>query len=146
MPRYFFHVYDGTASRDTEGTELRDIYTAQAEAIHLSGAVLRDMGAKFWNSTGWSLEVADERGCVLFVLRFSAEERPTLPDAAPIPGGTLSFVPRRCSAGPNCLARASRWPHLARSQPTMQRSRAHAGAGKPDRTGRSLSAAPNPGS
>jgi hypothetical protein len=36
MPRYFFHVHDGTASRDTEGTELRDIYTAQAEAIHLS--------------------------------------------------------------------------------------------------------------
>jgi hypothetical protein len=44
------------------------------------------MGAKFWNGTEWSLEVADERGCVLFVLRFSAEERPTLPDAPPIPG------------------------------------------------------------
>ena len=86
MLRYFFHVHDGTESRDTERTELRDIYMAQAEAIHLSGAVLRDMGAKFWNSTEWSLEVADARGCALFVLRFSAEERPTLLDAALIPG------------------------------------------------------------
>ena len=86
MPRYFFHVHDGTVSRDTEGTELRDIYTAQAEAIHLSGAVLRDIGAKFWNSTEWSLEVADARGCALFVLRFSAEERSAMPDGAPIPG------------------------------------------------------------
>ena len=86
MPRYFFHVHDGTASRDTEGTELRDIYMAQAEAIHLSGALLRDIGAKFWNGTEWSLEVADARGCALFVLRFSAEERPAMPDAVLIPG------------------------------------------------------------
>jgi len=86
MPRYFFHVHDGTASCDTEGTELRDIYMAQAEAIHLSGAVLRDLGAKFWNSPEWGLEVADERGCALFALRFSAEGRPALLDAAPIPG------------------------------------------------------------
>jgi hypothetical protein len=86
MPRYFFHVHDGTVSRDTEGTELRDIYTAQAEAIHLSGAVLRDLGAKFWNSPEWGLEVADERGCALFALRFSAEERPALLDGVPISG------------------------------------------------------------
>ena len=86
MPRYFFHVHDGTVSRDTEGTELRDIYTAQAEAIHLSGAVLRDIGAKFWNGTEWSLEVADARGCALFVLRFSAEERAVLTDKPPDPG------------------------------------------------------------
>ena len=68
------------------GDGASDIYTAQAEAIHLSGALLRDIGAKFWNSTEWSLEVADERGCALFVLRFSAEERSAMPDAAPIPG------------------------------------------------------------
>src|SRR5215211_7532405 len=60
-------------------------------------ALLRDLGAKFWNDTEWSLEVADERGCALFVLRFSAEERPALLDAAPHPRRTLSFVPQRCS-------------------------------------------------
>ena len=62
MPRYFFHVYDGYSSTDDEGTELPDIYTAQAEAIRMSGEILRDMGAKFWNGTEWSLEVADGAG------------------------------------------------------------------------------------
>lgn len=80
MRRYFFHVHDGYSSRDEDGTELPDIYTAQAEAIRLSGEILRDMGAKFWSGTHWQLEVADERGAILFVLTFSAEERPALTD------------------------------------------------------------------
>ena len=41
------------------------------------------MGAKFWNGTEWKLEVADERGDTLFVLRVSAEERPALTDTQP---------------------------------------------------------------
>ena len=75
MPRYYFHIFDGRASPDREGTDLPDIYRAQHEAVRLSGEVLRDMGAKFWNGAEWRLEVADDRGEVLFVLRFSAEER-----------------------------------------------------------------------
>ena len=86
MPRYFFHVYDGSSSLDQEGTELPDIYTAQAQAIRTSGEILRDMGAQFWDGTAWRLEVADARGEVLFVLRFSAEERPALTDMPPNPG------------------------------------------------------------
>ena len=78
MPRYFFHVIDGYSAPDIEGTELRDIYTAQDQAIRTSGEILRDMGAKFWNGTEWKLEVADEQGQVLFMLRFSSEEHPTL--------------------------------------------------------------------
>lgn len=75
MPRYFFHVIDGHSDIDRDGTELPDIYVAQIEAIRLSGEILRDMGGQFWDGTEWRLEVADERGRVLFVLRFSAEER-----------------------------------------------------------------------
>ena len=86
MPRYFFHVYDGSSSPDTDGTELADIYTAQAAAIRTSGEILRDMGAKFWNGTEWRLEVADEHGDTLFVLRFSAEERSALTDTLSDPG------------------------------------------------------------
>ena len=86
MPRYFFHVYDGSSAPDTDGTELPDIYTAQAQAIRTSGEILRDMGAKFWNGTEWRLEVADERGDTLFVLRFSAEERLVVTDQPPDPG------------------------------------------------------------
>ena len=74
MPRYFFNVYDGYSSLDTDGTELPDIYTAQGEAIRLSGEILREVGAKFWNGTEWRLEVTDADGAVLFVLSFSAQE------------------------------------------------------------------------
>ena len=45
------------------------------------------MGARFWDGTEWKLEVADERGQILFVLRFSAEEPPILTDKPPDPGG-----------------------------------------------------------
>ena len=76
MPRYFFHVIDGYSTRDMDGTELPNIYAAQHMAIRTSGEILRDMGAKFWDGTEWTMEVADERGQVLFILRFSAEERP----------------------------------------------------------------------
>lgn len=75
MPRYFFNVIDGYSLIDDEGTELPDIYAAQAAAIRTSGEILRDMGAKFWNDTEWRLEVLDEHGQILFVLHFSAEER-----------------------------------------------------------------------
>lgn len=74
MPRFFFHVNDGFSTRDHEGTELPDIFAAQEQAIGLSGELLREMGAKFWDGTAWSLTVTDESGAVLFVLRFSADE------------------------------------------------------------------------
>jgi hypothetical protein len=80
MPRYFFHVIDGYTARDTDGTDLPDIYAAQEQALYMSGEILRDMGGKFWNGTEWKLEVTDEHGQMLFALRFSAEEQPILTD------------------------------------------------------------------
>ena len=77
MPRYFFHVCDGFSTKDTDGTELPDIYAAQEEAIRLSGELLREMGGEFWNGTEWSLTVANETGSVLFRLRFSADKEGT---------------------------------------------------------------------
>ena len=78
MPRYFFHVHDGSSSLDNEGTKLRDIYAAQEEAIRLSGELLRDLGGKFWDGAVWILEVTDETGHILFTLRFSAAEAPNI--------------------------------------------------------------------
>ena len=74
MPLYFFHVYDGTPSLDLEGSELPDIYIAQAQAIRMSGEIMRDLGAKFWDGEDWRLEVTDAEGRTLFIVRFSAEE------------------------------------------------------------------------
>ena len=75
MPRYFFNLQDGRSAPDQEGTELPDIETARAEAVRLSGEVLRDTGAKFWEHPDWRLDVLDESGRTLFTLRFLAEER-----------------------------------------------------------------------
>jgi hypothetical protein len=81
VPRYYFHVFDGYSEPDDTGTEFPDIYTAQSEAIRVSGEIIRDMGAKFWDGSEWRLEVTDEQGTVLFVLRFAAEEMPLQPPA-----------------------------------------------------------------
>lgn len=86
MPRFFFHVIDGHSDMDRDGTELASIYVAQTEAIRLTGEILRDMGGRFWDGTEWRLEVADERGQVLFVLHFSAEERLPQPGSEADPG------------------------------------------------------------
>ncbi|MFL5196797.1 MAG: DUF6894 family protein [Microvirga sp.] len=62
MPRYFFHVIDGIETIDSEGTVLADVEEARAEAIVLSGAMLRDSGGKFWNNGQWQLRVVDATG------------------------------------------------------------------------------------
>ena len=74
MPKYFFHVFDGVSKPDLEGSELADIYIAQSEAIRMSGEIMRDLGAKFWDGDDWRLEVTDADGRKLFIVRFSAEE------------------------------------------------------------------------
>ena len=79
MPRYFFNGFDGYSDLDDSGTVLPDIHNARTEAVRLSGEILRDTSAKFWNGTEWRLEVTDEQGKVLFVLRFTAEEAPLGP-------------------------------------------------------------------
>jgi len=85
MPLYFFHVIDGTSHRDDCGTDLPDIYTAQAQAIRLSAEILREMGARFWNGAEWRLEVSDARDRILFLLSFSVEEHMTLVNPRPDP-------------------------------------------------------------
>ena len=74
MPRFFFNVRDGKYIPDDEGFVLADIDAARAQAIRASGECLRDMDQKFWDGTEWRMEVADENGATVFVLRFSANE------------------------------------------------------------------------
>ena len=73
MPRYFFHVQNGLPSDDAEGTELRDIYAVQSNAIRLTGESLRDLSFEFWKGERWSLRVTDALGKTLFVVRVSVE-------------------------------------------------------------------------
>ena len=84
MPRFFFHVDDGACLPDPEGSELVDIDAARAEAVRLSGAILRDSGKQFWDrNTRWRLHVTDADSYLLFTLHFSADE----------PSGRVLFRP-----------------------------------------------------
>ncbi len=73
MPRFFFHIRDGTYLPDTEGTELPNIEAARIQAVRASGEAIRDLGVKFWDYQGeWAMNVTDEAGNKVVTLKFSA--------------------------------------------------------------------------
>jgi hypothetical protein len=72
MPRYFFHVMDGRASINHEGTELAGIEEARSEAIRTAGDILRQDSSGVWTGHPWQMTVADDTGLTKFTLRFSA--------------------------------------------------------------------------
>lgn len=74
MPCYFFHVPGRHPDRDDSGTELPDLYAAQAEAVRTAGEMLQDHGAKLLNDGHWSMQVHDAAGQPLFTLRLTVEE------------------------------------------------------------------------
>src|SRR5215217_7267903 len=57
MPRYFFHVIDGRASIDHEGTVLAGIDEARSEAIRTAGEILRQNSAGVWTGHPWQMTV-----------------------------------------------------------------------------------------
>ena len=75
MPRYFFHVTDGKEMPDTVGTVLAGEAEARAEAIVVSGEMLRDLGGTFWNHGEWQVRVEDEAGNELAPSRFRLTRR-----------------------------------------------------------------------
>jgi hypothetical protein len=84
VPRYFFHVDDGGLQTDQDGTELSGIEEAQAEAVLLAGAMLKELDREFWTEgVHWTMHVTDERRRLLFSLHFSAE----------IPSGAIMYFP-----------------------------------------------------
>lgn len=74
MPRYFFHVIDGSVDIDTDGTELTGLTEAHSQAITMAGEIMRDARRKFWTGSDWQMHVTDDCRRTLFKLKFSAEE------------------------------------------------------------------------
>lgn len=79
MPRYFFNVRDGRDYPDLRGGEFEDLDAARVEAVRFVGQLLVDRAADFWAGHEWLLEVADEKGLILFVLIFTAIDSPASP-------------------------------------------------------------------
>ena len=71
MPRYFFHVHDGTDRPDSRGSVLPDFKSAHAEAIMTCGEMLRDIDGDLPIGSEWRMDVADETGRTILSLRFS---------------------------------------------------------------------------
>ncbi|HEY0265962.1 MAG TPA: hypothetical protein VGC16_04375 [Rhizomicrobium sp.] len=69
MPRYFFHVREGsTLSRDLEGQELPDAEAARREAISASREILGDKLLHGGSLNSRTIEIADETGHVVDVV------------------------------------------------------------------------------
>ena len=78
MPRYFFNIFDGRSTPDTEGTELSDWQAARREAIRLAGHVLRDDADRLISDEEWRMEVTDTAGLTLFQFEFCFTEAPAV--------------------------------------------------------------------
>lgn len=76
MPRFFFHVHDGTTVLDEEGTVLPNLDTARKMAVTFAGELLRDIGRDVEDGEDWKVDLADERGLVLFTVMLSALDAP----------------------------------------------------------------------
>jgi hypothetical protein len=73
MPRYYFHVMDGRATIDEDGTELPDVEAARDEAIRTAGEILASGGASLADGHPWNMTVADQDGKTVLTLRFKME-------------------------------------------------------------------------
>lgn len=72
MPRYFFHVTDGSDISDLEGTVLENDAAARTEAVRFSGELLSDNAEHFWSGEEWKMRVTNEKDLTLFELMFTA--------------------------------------------------------------------------
>jgi hypothetical protein len=74
MPRYFFHIHNGSAHPDSEGTDLPGLEEVRQEAVQTAGEIIRGNGITSWLGSNWHMDVRDAAGQAVLRLRFSLEE------------------------------------------------------------------------
>lgn len=85
MPRYFFHVDNGTFVPDPIGTELPDLKAARVEAVRAAGSMINEAQESFWqHATPWNMHVTDSDNLLLFTLEFGAK----------VPSGEARYIPK----------------------------------------------------
>jgi hypothetical protein len=77
MPRFYFHVVDGSGIADDTGEERPSIDAAKTEAARFAGAVLSEgIADEIWKGSPWRLVVSDspspEGGRTFLTLTLSA--------------------------------------------------------------------------
>lgn len=78
MPRFFFHLTDGTIERDQDGTELETLAEARIQAAIFAGGALREDPKHVWKGQELRVEVTDEAGDLLFTVITLAIDSPKL--------------------------------------------------------------------
>ena len=78
MSLFFFNVFDGHSTADTEGTDLPNRQSARREAIRLTGDILRDAAPRLLPDEDWRLEVTDTAGRLVLALDLFLTEAPSV--------------------------------------------------------------------
>ncbi|MGF6431299.1 DUF6894 family protein [Bradyrhizobium elkanii] len=73
MPRYFFHIQHGKRDPDEIGMDLQDIDAAWKEGTVTAGRFLQDLDGTLKPGQEWRMEITDETGDLIWVLRLLAE-------------------------------------------------------------------------
>jgi hypothetical protein len=68
MPRYFFSTGGGEREVDEEGLDLRDHAAARVAAIKHAGTIMENEPDVLWDGRDFRVEVADDRGLLLFTI------------------------------------------------------------------------------
>lgn len=102
MPRYFFHFTDGERQfSDDKGQDLAGLRGARAHATeHVRELKAAMCDQVIQDLSGWSMNVADERGRTVFVLGFDLKPRPVVPLTPDAPDRSNVPASRRPSTAP----------------------------------------------
>jgi hypothetical protein len=72
MPRFFFHVHDGSFYADEHGTELPDQHRARNVALEILSHLVRGAADDLWLGSAFCVFAEDERRAPLFTLEVRA--------------------------------------------------------------------------
>ncbi|MEE7492735.1 DUF6894 family protein [Methylobacterium oryzae] len=78
MPRYHFHIHDGSTILNAAGVELPDWHSARPEAVRRAGDIPKQDAQRIALGTDRRLEHTDATGLILFQMAFPVVESPVM--------------------------------------------------------------------
>ena len=73
IARYFFDTSNRESRPDRVGVELAGPEQAQVAAVRTRGEILQDLDGAFWGDPAWRMEVTNEEGRAVCILRVTGE-------------------------------------------------------------------------
>jgi len=121
MPRYFFHVHDGTESIDRDGVELAGDDEAKTMAVCTAADLLHDIAGRFWSEPEWWTWVTDESGATIVPFRRAGREVRGAP--AEVHSGSGGTGIQNVGSNSHCVSMAATHrpePSMFHHSPTCQ--------------------------